>query len=114
MTETILLHRAKVIRENGKESVFEIDGEDSLTLTPLMKASINGHLEIVKLLLKFGANPRKKNKRGESSLALACMQENVKICERLLLARADVNEQDNQRKTPLLKAARHNSKSDIL
>lgn len=90
----ILLHRAKIIREKGKESVFDIDGEDSLTLTPLMKASINGHLEIVKLLLRFGANPRKKNKRGESSLALACMQENVKICERLLFARADPNEQD--------------------
>jgi ankyrin repeat protein len=72
MTEMILLHRAKMIREMGKEPVFDIDGEDSLTLTPLMKASINGHIEIVKLLLRFGANPRKKNKRGESSLALAC------------------------------------------
>ena len=94
--------------------LFDIDGEDSLTLTPLMKASINGHLEIVKLLLRFGANPRKKNKRGESSLALACMQENFHICERLIYAKADVNELDNQRRTPLLKAARHNSKSDIL
>ena len=59
-----------------------------------MKSSINGHLEIVKLLLKFGANPRKKNKRGESALAMACMQENVKICERLLFAKADANEVD--------------------
>ena len=79
-----------------------------------MKASINGHLEIVRLLLRFGANPRKKNKRGESSLALACMQENFHICERLIFAKADVNELDHQRRTPLLKAARHNSKSDIL
>lgn len=88
----ILLHRAKIIRDKGKETVFDIDGDDTLTLTALMKASINGHLEIVKLLLRFGSSPRKKNKRGESSLALACMQENVKICERLLYARADVNE----------------------
>ena len=71
MTEMILLHWTKVQREHGP--VFEIDDEDSLTLTPLMKASINNHLEIVKLLLRFGANPRKKNKRGESALAMACM-----------------------------------------
>jgi ankyrin repeat protein len=73
MTETILLQRAKIMRDLGRDAIFDIDGEDSLTLTPLMKASINGHLDIVRLLLRFGANPRKKNKRGESSLALACM-----------------------------------------
>lgn len=114
MTETILMQRANIMRDRGKASAFEIDDEDALTLTPLMKASINGHLDIVKLLLRFGANPRKKNKRGESALAMACMQENVKICERLLFAHADVNEVDIYRRTPLLKAARHNSKSDIL
>lgn len=61
------------------------------------------------MLLKFSANPRKKNIRGESSLSLACMQENYEICERLILAKADVNEIDNRKRTPLLKAARHNS-----
>jgi ankyrin repeat protein len=64
--------------------------------------------------LRFGANPRKKNDRGESALALACMQENAEICEKLIYAKADVNEMDNQRRTPLLKAARHNSKADII
>ena len=49
MTETILLHRAKISRESsGGISVFDIDGDDSLTLTPLMKASINGHIEVRK------------------------------------------------------------------
>ena len=79
-----------------------------------MKASINGHLEIVKLLLKFGANPRKKNRRQESALALACMQENVEICERLIIAKADINELDIRKRTPLLKTARHNSQSLIM
>ena len=47
MTETILLHRAKISRESsGGIPVFDIDGDDSLTLTPLMKASINGHIEV--------------------------------------------------------------------
>ena len=107
------------------EEVFDIDEPDEKSLTPLMKASINGHLEvrsyrqlisvqIVKLLLRFGANPRIKNNRGESALALACMQEQAGVVERLIYAKADVNEMDHQRKTPLLKAARHNSKVDII
>ena len=79
-----------------------------------MKASINNHLEIVKELLMFGANPRITTSRGESSLTLACMQENHEICERLIIAHADVNELDHHKRTPLLKAARHNSKNDIL
>ena len=112
LTETLLLHRAKLLR--SQIPTFDIDSEDSLTLTALMKASINGHLEIVKLLLKFGANPRKKNKHMESALALACMQENLGICERLIIAKADVNEMDYKKRTPLLKSARHNSQSDIL
>jgi ankyrin repeat protein len=38
-----------------------------------MKASINNHIEIVSILLQFGANPRITTERGESSLTLAVM-----------------------------------------
>lgn len=79
-----------------------------------MKASINNHLEIVKLLLNFGANPRITTSSGESSLTLACMQENFNIVEKLIIAKADVNEVDGHKRTPLLKAARHNSKKEIM
>ena len=79
-----------------------------------MKASINNHLDIVRVLLQFGANPRIVTNRGESSLTLACMQENYDICERLIIAQADVNEVDQCKRTPLLKAARHNSGNEIL
>lgn len=73
---------------------FDIDAKDKLSLTPLMKASINNHLGIVKMLLNYGANPRIKTERGESSLTLAVMQENLEICEELILAKADINELD--------------------
>ena len=79
-----------------------------------MKASINNHIEIVKILLKFGSNPRIVTDRRESSLTLACMQENLEVCEKLIIAEADVNEVDDQLRTPLLKAARHNSENSIL
>ena len=42
------------------------------------------------------------------------MQENYEICERLIIAKADVNETDLRKKTPLLKSARHNAHSAIL
>lgn len=59
VVETILLHRNKLQR--AKLQVLDIDLQDDYSLTPLMMAASNGHLEIVKLLLKFGANPRMKN-----------------------------------------------------
>ena len=79
-----------------------------------MKASINNHIEIVKILLIFGANPRIKTSSGESSLTLACMQENLIVVEKLVIAKADVNETDDHKRTPLLKAARHNNNNAIL
>ena len=97
----------------GKQ-VFDIDCRDKLNLTPLMKAATFGYFDIVLKLLKFGANPRLKNNNGESALALSCMQENHKICEKLIMAKADVNETDIFNKTPLLKAARHNTDYSIL
>ena len=58
------------------DEVHDIDEKDYLSLTPLMKASINNHLEIVKMLVNFGANPRITTASGESSLTLATIQEN--------------------------------------
>ena len=111
--EVLLKHWSKK-KSKHRDQIFDIDVKDNLSLTTLMKASINNHLEIVKLLIKFGANPRIVTQNGESSLTLACMQENKEICQALIIAKADVNEIDKHKRTPLLKAARHNSKNDIL
>jgi ankyrin repeat protein len=42
------------------------------------------------------------------------MQENKQIVEKLIIAKADVNEIDDHMKTPLLKCCRHNSRNEIL
>ena len=47
-------------------------------------------------------------------MTLAYMQENLQICERLIVAQADVNQLDNQGRTSLLKNAHSNTKADII
>lgn len=60
-------------RKINSSKSFEIDCLDKSYTTSLMKASINGHVKIVRLLLRFGSDPRKTNQRGETALTLACM-----------------------------------------
>ena len=67
-----------------------------------MKASINGHIKIVELLLRFGSNPRKKNGSGETALTLACMQGNYLICKRLVIAKANIEQIEDPAKRELI------------
>ena len=77
-------------------------------MTSLMKACMNGHVEIVKLLLSFGANPRTENKHKDSSLLIAISAGNVDICERLIVAKADITLRDQHGKSAILKATENN------
>lgn len=79
-----------------------------------MKACMNGHLEIVEMLLQFGANPRLENDLGETALSLSCFQQHVEICQRLVIANSNVNHRDVNGRTCLLKCARLNCKIEIV
>ena len=46
MTESLLLQRDRLMRKHQLEGLFEIDQPDKSALTALMKASLNGHLEV--------------------------------------------------------------------
>lgn len=81
-----MLDLAKKSRKGGREDLrskglFSIDAMDKLGMTSVSKAAMGGHSDIVGILLKFGANPRLENSKGETALALACMNENHIICE---------------------------------
>ena len=91
----------RIKSEKSCKPIFNIDWRDKLNLTPLTKAATFGYYNIVLKLLKFGANPRHKNNNGESALALSWMQENHKIWEKLIMAKADVNEIDQTKRTLL-------------
>lgn len=79
-----------------------------------MKATMKNSPEIVDILLTFGANPRLENANGETALSMACIQENPKICEKLLIARASVSQTDKMGRTPLIRAAKFNKGTQII
>ncbi len=56
-----------------------IDHQDNLGYTALMYASINGHVEIAKLLLENGADPTIKNNDGKTALILAFENNHIEI-----------------------------------
>lgn len=58
-----------------------INYQDSLGYTALMYASMNGHMEIVKLLLENGADTSIKNNDGKTALILAFENNHIDIVD---------------------------------
>ena len=74
------------------EQGAEVDTRNIDKETPLIDAVENGHLEVVKLLLAFGANPRLGNAKGDEPFELVPQEDpNYKIVRKLI---ADAKEQD--------------------
>ena len=74
----------------------------NIALSSLSKAARNGHHEIVKLLLKYGANTEKKDMR--EAFVEALLSGNLEITKMLLDAGANVNIKDDKGFTPLMLA----------
>ena len=79
---------------NEKVLQFNIDATDNNNQTSLMKASFNNNAEIVDILLKYGANPRKQNFKGETALHMSALHENLVISQRLIVSMSQINQQD--------------------
>lgn len=71
----------------------------------LMGAALEGDLEVVKLLLKQGADPNATSMGGMTPLMSAAHEGHSGIVEVLLNAGADPNVKDNGGYTPLMCAA---------
>ncbi|XP_032013981.1 ankyrin repeat and KH domain-containing protein 1 isoform X13 [Hylobates moloch] len=93
--------------------------------TPLMEASQEGHLELVKYLLASGANVHATTATGDTALTYACENGHTDVADVLLQAGADLDKQEDVKtilegidpakhqeheseggRTPLMKAAR--------
>jgi ankyrin repeat protein len=72
--------------------------------TALLAASANGHLEVMKELLRHGADVDAKDRAGMTSLMRAASVGHVDVLKALLAAGADVNAGSNGGDTPLMYA----------
>ncbi|XP_055848105.1 ankyrin-3-like isoform X2 [Episyrphus balteatus] len=80
------------------------DFHNSKEFTPLHYACENGDFEIVKVLLKNGANVSFKTTEGLTPLHFACKNGNVETIDILLNSNADINARANNSLTPLYMA----------
>lgn len=68
----------------SSESPTLLNAQNSAGNTPLHWASLNGHLETVKLLVGAGADPAAENKAGHNALYEAQINEKDAVAEWLL------------------------------
>lgn len=74
--------------------------------TPLMRASQEGHVEAVQLLVQAGASVNRRNMVQMTSLMLASQRGHANVCQTLLQHSADVDAKTNQDSTALLLACK--------
>jgi ankyrin repeat protein len=86
--------------EGIKIKPYEIDLN-----TPLHLASLNGHLEIIKYLIKKGVDVNAKNRKSQTPLHLAIHNAHKNIIDFLLHHNANINALDSEGDTPLAWAA---------
>lgn len=75
--------------------------------TALMKAVINKDLNMIRLLLKYGANINSVDERGESAVLLAAYLNQFEVVRYLQGAGADINLASKAGITPIMTAADH-------
>ncbi len=73
--------------------------------TPLMLASEEGNLDIVKALIEAGADISIKDSQDCTALVYACLSGNAEIVKALIDEGLDINVADNSSYTPLMRAS---------
>ncbi|MBQ4875143.1 MAG: ankyrin repeat domain-containing protein [Rickettsiaceae bacterium H1] len=86
---------------------IKINDPDDNDRTALMLAALNGHKEIVELLLQHGADFDAKDKEGKTALMLSLLRRNMDIAKLLLQHGANVDAKDKEGKTALIVAAKN-------
>jgi rhodanese-related sulfurtransferase len=82
-----------------------LDSPREYGLTPLMRAALRGHEDLVDELLRLGADPHLRNTDGNTALWLACVSNSESVVRRLLDAGVDVDNRNDTGATALMYAA---------
>lgn len=86
---------------NNEGFIADINAKELNDFTPLHNAVVEGHIKIVKYLLKQGANIDPVTNGGKTPLHMACYNRNKEIIEYLIYKRANINAQDIEGNTPM-------------
>lgn len=97
-----------------KQNVF-VDPIKRADWTPLMFATANGHLDVTRELIKYGADVNRINKDGWNSFHLACREGLLLILDYLLVKvnASQWKTRSNNLRTPLHTAAMHGQLTTI-
>lgn len=108
--QNAILHFAKVGNHQQVDACLEQDSSlvtatDDDLYTPLHRAAYNGHLDVMKSLLRHGADANAPTLDGWTPLHSACCWGKVEAAQLLLKAGSRVNARSYQNTTPLHVAA---------
>jgi ankyrin repeat protein len=93
--------------------LIDVNVRDEYGWTPLLSAAMNGHTDIVQILLAAGANPNTRNKYGWTPLMWAAGQGYSEIVRSLIASGARLNAQDRNGWTALMWAWDSNQEETI-
>ena len=94
-----------------RQKEVDVDAEDTLGLTALIRAAERGDKQMTSYLLEMGADVNKASTgTGENPLLNATENAKTEVIELLLEKGADVNKGDLRGKTPLLEAVQQKNK----
>jgi ankyrin repeat protein len=90
-----------------KDKNIDLNVQDEDGMTPLMSAALAGEVHFLKDLLKRNVQLEKKNKLGDTALAVAVSNEQFRIAKELILAGAqvDILVAGDEKDTLLIRAA---------
>ena len=83
----------------------DVDAESGIGFSALMAAALNGHSDIIQILVAAGADVNGKDERGETALMRAAFRGQTEVVRVLLDAGAHVDAQTPSRVVPLMHAA---------
>ena len=97
-------------KQSGGDAAY-LDAPSDEGISPLIAASSEGHIEVVKLLIAAGANVDAKDKDDTTALMAASARGHLNVVKELLTAGAKVNEQNRDGHTALMFA--YNGKNQV-
>lgn len=113
MSNSGYIEPVKVLLTKFHGKGLEVDSHGSYGDTPLMRASMMGYLDMVKLLFSSGADINAVNEYGSTALLLSAAEGHADVVRYLLQNGADKNAINNNGDTALIQAAYNGQKAIV-